>query len=333
MLALSGLSQADEIRPGYLELKETSQNVFSVLWKVPAKGAKKLNIQAQLPDNCIDTVKPNTQLINAAYMQRWIVHCENGLTQHVITIEGLSASRTDVLLHLEFINGTSQTAQLTPTQNSYKIPTIASSFQISKTYTALGITHILFGFDHLLFVFALLFLVSGTRRLLLTITAFTFAHSITMAMATLGYVSVPQQPVEAIIALSIVFVAVEIIHGLQGRKGYAARWPWLIAFVFGLLHGFGFAGALAEIGLPQQAIPLALVFFNVGVEVGQVIFIAGFFTLVWLLSKALMSKLSEPDISVNVWKQTLKLSRPAAYVTGSLASFWMIERLIVGLFH
>ncbi len=308
-------SFADEIRPGYLELKENSHNIFSVLWKVPAKGDKKLSLQAQLPDNCIDKTQAKAQLINGAYIQRWIVVCEGGLTEKSISITGLDSTNTDVLLHLEFINGTSQSVQLTPTRRFYQIPVEASSLQIVSTYTWLGIEHILLGIDHLLFVFALLLIVNSNRRLLLTITAFTIAHSITLAGATLGFVHVPQQPVEAVIALSILFLAMEIVHGKRGRPGAAARWPWLVAFIFGLLHGFGFAGALAEVGLPQQAIPLALIFFNIGVELGQLLFVTAVLLLTWTLHRLKQPVLLERAETV------------ATYAIGSLSSFWLFERI------
>ena len=187
--------------------------------------------------------------------------------------------------------------------------------QIVKTYTWLGIEHILLGIDHLLFVLALLLIVNGKRRLLWTITAFTIAHSLTLAGATLGIVQIPQKPVEAVIALSILFLAMEIVHGQRGRPGAAARWPWLVAFVFGLLHGFGFAGALAEVGLPQQAIPLALVFFNVGVELGQLLFVAAVLLLGWLLHQLKQPKLLD------------RAELVAVYSIGGLASFWLIERI------
>jgi len=315
LLCLANLSFADEIRPGYLELKESNQNVFSVLWKVPAKGNKKLSLQAQLPLNCIDKTQPNTQLINAAYIQRWIVACEGGLVEQSISIAGLDSTSTDVLLRLEFINGTSQSVQLTPANRSYQVPAEASSLQIANTYTWLGTEHILLGVDHLLFVFALLLIVNSIRRLVITITAFTLAHSITLGAATLGFVHVPQQPVEAVIALSILFLAVEIVHGQQGRPGYAAKWPWLVAFIFGLLHGFGFAGALAEIGLPQQAIPLALVFFNVGVELGQLLFVLGVVVLTWLLHQLKQQRLLNQAETVVI------------YSIGGLSSFWLFERV------
>ena len=315
LLCLANLSFADEIRPGYLEITENSHNIFSVLWKVPAKGDKKLSLHAQLPANCINKSPPNTQLINAAYIQRWIVACDGGLVEQSISIKGLGSTNTDVLLHLEFMSGTSQSVQLTPANHSYRILAEASTLQIVSTYTGLGVKHILLGVDHLLFVFALLLIVNNKRRLIWTITAFTLAHSITLAGATLGFVHVPQKPVEAVIALSILFLAVEILHGQQGRPGYAARWPWIVAFIFGLLHGFGFAGALAEVGLPQQAIPLALIFFNVGVELGQLFFVLGVVLLTWALHQ------------LNQQKLLNHAEKAVIYSIGGISSFWLIERI------
>lgn len=312
---LTGLSVADEIRPGYLEIKENSRHVYSVVWKVPAKGDKKLGLDAQFPVNCKNKTPPNARLINGAYIQRWLVACEGGLIDQFITIDGLESTSTDVLLRLELIDGTSHSALLTPAEYSFQIPVRASSLQVIGTYTWLGIEHILLGVDHLLFVFALLLIVKGKRQLLWTITAFTLAHSLTLAGATLGFIHVPQQPVEAVIALSILFLAMEIVHGKRGHPGAAARWPWLVAFIFGLLHGFGFAGALAEVGLPQQAIPLALVFFNVGVELGQLIFVVAVLSLGWVLHQLKHPKLLN-------WAETA-----AVYSIGGLASFWLFERI------
>ncbi len=315
LLCIAQLSFADEIRPGYLEIKESSENVFSVLWKVPAKGNKKLSLQVQMPVNCVNKTQINTQLINAAYIQRWITSCEGGLLERSISIAGLNTTNTDVLLRLELLNGMSQSAQLTPTKSSYIIAAEASTLQIISTYTKFGVEHILMGVDHLLFVFALLLIVNSTRKLLVTITAFTIAHSITLGAATLGFVHVPQQPVEAVIALSILFLAVEIVHSQLGRPGYAAKWPWLVAFIFGLLHGFGFAGALTEIGLPQQAIPLALVFFNVGVELGQLLFVLCVVLLTWIFHQLKQEKL------IN------RAETAVIYSIGGLSSFWLFERI------
>jgi len=202
--------------------------------------------------------------------------------------------------------------------NSLHDPAPFIQTNLIGTYTILGIEHILSGFDHLLFVLALVLLVHGTRRLLVTITAFTAAHSLTLAGATLGWVQVPGPPVEASIALSIVFVASEIVHARQGRYSVTQQYPWVVAFTFGLLHGFGFAGALAEVGLPQSSIPIALLFFNVGVEIGQVLFVGAVLTVIavgWRAGTRL--RLSPP-----VW-----LWRIAPYAIGTLASFWLVERV------
>jgi len=305
----------DEIRPGYLELIEKNEHVFSVVWKVPAKGNKKLSLDVQFPVNCKNKTQPRALIIEGAYLQRWIVKCESGLVDKTISISGLQATNTDVLLRIEFLNNTSQSIQLTPAHPTFHIPATASSLQITNTYTWLGIEHILLGIDHLLFVFSLLLIVSGKRLLLWTITAFTIAHSISLAGATLGFVHVPQQPVEAVIALSILFLAVEIMYTQQGTYSIAAKWPWLVAFIFGLLHGFGFAGALTEVGLPQHAIPLALIFFNIGVELGQLLFVAVVLILAWLIYRL-------NQLKVMGWVKTA-----AVYSIGGISSFWLLERI------
>ncbi|MDQ7047296.1 MAG: HupE/UreJ family protein [Sulfurovum sp.] len=215
---------------------------------------------------------------------------------------------------MELLSGASHSKLLSPSLSSYRVPRDTSSWQIVQTYTWLGITHILLGFDHLLFVFALLLIVKNMRRLLWTITAFTLAHSLTMVAATLGIIHLPSAPVEAIIALSILFLAMEIIHEKQGKRGLTSRYPWIIAFIFGLLHGFGFAGALAEIGLPQQAITLALIFFNIGVEIGQLLFVATVVLIVLMLQR-----LSSPAL-LN------KLQTTVVYIIGGVSAFWFIER-------
>jgi hypothetical protein len=219
-----------------------------------------------------------------------------------------------VLARMVHEDGITQMVRLTPTETDFVVAAQTTSMEVIRVYTALGIEHILGGVDHLLFVFALLLIVNGWRRLVGTITAFTLAHSITLAAATMGYVHVAQAPVEAVIALSILFLATEIVHNRQGRPGIAKRFPWLVAFIFGLLHGFGFAGALAEIGLPEQSIPLALLFFNVGVELGQLLFVATVVSAGWLLRKLLMKKMLTGGEVV------------ASYLIGGTAAFWVIER-------
>jgi len=315
LLFLALMSQADEVRPAYFEVKEFENTSYTLLLKLPIKGNKKSPIELLLPKECRTITPIRKDFISGAYLQRWAVKCPEGLLGKTISFNGLKRSSTDLLLCLEFLNGISHSSLLTPTHTSYIIPKEASSLQIVQTYTGLGITHILLGFDHLLFVFALLMIVKKVSRLLWTITAFTLAHSITMIMATLGMISLPQKPVEAIIALSIIFLAVEIMHEKQNKVGLSSRYPWLIAFIFGLLHGFGFAGALAEIGLPQHAITLALVFFNIGVEIGQLLFIFSVITGVWLLHKLQLSSVLE------------RLKGVMVYGIGTLASFWFIERV------
>ena len=269
-----------------------------------------------MPKECSLSLPKTSHLVNSTYLDRWQMKCNEGLADKTLFIEGLKSTGTDLLLRLELFSGVSHSKLLSPSKSSYHIPTDVSTWQIVQTYTWLGITHILIGFDHLLFVFALLLIVKNMRRLLWTVTAFTLAHSLTMAVATLGIVQVPQGPVEAIIALSILFLAMEIMHEKQGKIGLTSLYPWIIAFIFGLLHGFGFAGALAEIGLPQQAITLALVFFNIGVELGQLIFVA---TIVFIV--VMLQRLSYPAL-LN------KLQTAIVYMIGGVSSFWLIERTL-----
>jgi hypothetical protein len=311
----AGAAGAHEVRPGYLEIRQTDAETYDVLWKVPAKGDMRLGIYARLPESCEALRPPATYAIGGAYADRWMVTCAGGLTGETITIDGLASTLTDVLVRLERLDGSTQVELLAPKAPSFVVQAAQGWLGIAGTYLRLGVEHILQGIDHLLFVLALLILVEGKRRLIGTVTAFTVAHSLTLAAATLGFVHVPQQPVEAVIALSIVFVAGEIVHAHQGRPGLGQRWPWMVAFIFGLLHGFGFAGALTEVGLPEQAIPVALLFFNVGVEVGQLLFIAGV-----LLLFALVKRTSIPQPAW-AWKVP-------AYGIGAMATFWTIERVV-----
>jgi len=315
LLLLTSRSFADEIRPGYLELNEESPNTYTVVWKVPQKSGQKLSLTPRFPDSCTNKTAVSTQIINNATLQRWYFHCTADIVGQRISVENMTHSNTDVLLRLKWLDGSVSSSLLKPSAPFYIIPEKSSTTDLAITYLSLGTEHILLGVDHLLFVFALLLIVNSPRRLVMTITSFTLAHSITLGAATLGFVHVPQKPVEAVIALSILFLAVEFMHGKQGRKGAAARWPWLIAFVFGLLHGFGFAGALAEIGLPQQAIPLTLIFFNIGVELGQLLFVAIVFTLGWLLHQLKLPRLIE------------KAELMAIYSIGGLSSFWLFDRI------
>ncbi len=311
----AGTADAHEVRPGYLELKETASDTFEVMWKVPARGNLRLSIYPLLPDNCEPASRIVTRSTGASFTDRWTVNCPGGLTGGSIYIDGLQGTLTDTLVRISLADGSSRVSRLTPAEPSFVVPEAPTWTQTAGTYLALGLEHILLGIDHLLFVLALLLLVRGWRQVIITITAFTAAHSLTLAAATLGLAQVPQRPVEAVIALSIILVAAEIVHRQQGKPGLTQRWPWAIAFTFGLLHGFGFAGALIEIGLPEQAVPLALLFFNVGVELGQILFIAGTF-IIWAILKPVLARV---PVSVKAYGP--------AYAIGTIAAFWTIERI------
>jgi len=306
---------AHESRPSYLELTEQKDGTFEVMWLRPMRGDRVLSMQPILPTHC-GQVGQRAQYPKAdSLVERWGVNCgERGIVGHAIRIEGLQATLTDVLVRVVFANSVTHTQVLRPNAPAFTVKGAPSKWEVVDDYFRLGVEHILGGVDHLLFVLALLIIVDGTRRLIATVTAFTVAHSITLAAATLGWVQVPQQPVEAVIALSIVFVASEILHAWQGRPGITKRWPWLVAFIFGLLHGFGFAGALAQVGLPQTEIPLALLTFNVGVEAGQIFFIIVVLALLYAIKRVINER---PRWAVPV----------TAYGIGGIASFWVIERV------
>lgn len=312
--AMTLAALAHEVRPAYLELRETAPEIYDVLWKVPARGENlRLALYVRFPADARDATEPRALFTEAAYVERWRIHRPGGLAGQDVTIEGLTATKVDALIRVTDLEGVTQTTRATPDSPTVTIAATASRWQVAGTYLVLGVEHILLGIDHLLFVLALVLLVRGWRKLVATITAFTVAHSITLALATLGFVHVPGPPVEACIALSIVFVAAEIIHSRQGRPGLTDRAPWVVAFTFGLLHGLGFAGALSEVGLPQHAIPIALLFFNVGVELGQLAFV------VVVLGVLAAARRLPPRVPAWGW-------RVAPYAIGSVAMFWVLER-------
>jgi hypothetical protein len=304
---------AHEVRPAYLELHEIDPDTYDVLWKVPARGDLRLSIDVALPEDAVRVGDLAASFHNGAYYERWRVQRAGGLDGQTVRIAGLVATRIDVLARVERADGAVQTVRVTPDHPHFIIDPEPSLAGVVWTYLVLGFEHILLGFDHLLFVLALVLIVVGRGTLIKTVTAFTVAHSITLALASLGFVNVPAAPVEACIALSIAFVAAEIVNARRGTPGITARYPWIVAFSFGLLHGLGFAGALAEVGLPHGAIPLALLMFNVGVELGQLVFIAAALSVL-----ALIARLPLPRPAWG-W-------RVAPYAIGSIAMFWVIER-------
>ena len=305
---------AHEIRPAYLEIEQQSENSYQILWKIPLQGNKAPKIEPIFPEN-FSLHQVAGEFLPDAYIRRYQGIYHEHLNGQKIEIQGLELTLVDVIVQVNLIDRSSYTLLLQPDNSSTIIPKEPSKWEVIKLYISLGIEHILIGIDHLLFVLGLLLLVSGLKPLIQTITAFTIAHSLTLGAATFNLLHIPQAPVEAVIALSIVFLAREYLMVKKGVKSLTAQYPWVVAFSFGLLHGFGFAGALSDIGFPQKDVPLALLTFNIGVEMGQLIFIG---------------------ITFLLWKvvQKINLPRPkwfwkfVPYTMGSIAAFWLVERVL-----
>lgn len=315
-LLLWGLpAHADVFRPAYLEVREAGNDVYDVLWKVPAQDqSTPLALRVELPAAAEPLGDARSVYTANTISERWRIRHPGGLVGQRLRVTGHAAGVTDVIVRIERLDGSSQVERLGMDAPEMVIEAPRAIHQIAGSYLVLGIEHILAGIDHLLFVLALLLIVRDTRRIVVTITAFTVAHSITLVAATLGWVHVPGPPVEAIIALSIVYVAAEVVQGLRGHPGLTARRPWWVAFIFGLLHGLGFAGALAEVGLPQNAIPVALLMFNVGVEFGQLIFVA--------LALGVIAMIRRLFREVPAWTRYA-----VPYAIGTVAMFWVLERV------
>ena len=312
-------AQAHDIRPAYLEIKEIAPQQFSVLWRTPVMAGMRLPVILKLPDEVRNLKEPVVQqLTDSLVERRWISAEPDGLGSKRIEFPGLQLTITDALVRIQMLDGSESTTLVHPSQAWMEVTSSRGLLAVAASYTLLGIEHIGFGIDHLLFVLALLIITKGSMRLLKTVTAFTVAHSITLAFATLGFVHVPSKPVEATIALSIVFVALEIVRQREGWGGITSRAPWIVAFTFGLLHGFGFAGALSEVGLPQNHIPAALFFFNVGVEIGQLLFIAAILSIM-AFARWLSKRVAIPQPA---WAW-----RVAPYSIGGVAAFWMFQRI------
>ncbi len=307
---------AHESRPAYLEIKETAPGRYTVLWRTPQLSGMRLPVAVVLPAQLRNETQPIEQDLGDSYLTRWVVMSTTGSLEGLrIAFPGLAMTITDVLVRIEFQDGTRFVTLVHPSRPYLVVAARSGLAELSATYIEYGMQHILFGIDHLLFVLGLLLLVHGAIPLLKTITAFTVAHSITLAVAALGLVRVPPPPVEAVIALSIVFLATELAKQARGEVGLAQRHPWVIAFAFGLLHGFGFAGTLTRVGLPRGDIPLALFTFNVGVELGQLVFVTVVLSFVWSL-RSLAIK----------WP---RWTRPVpAYAIGIIAASWFIQRVV-----
>lgn len=312
-------ARAHESRPAYLELKESAPGQYDVLWRTPVNAGNRLPVALRFPDGVRNVVDPVTRELSDSLVERRRIDAgAAGLTGRRIEFVGLQAGITDVLVRMSNRDGAEWTSLVRPAQAWFEPEARPSQLAVARTYLVLGIEHILTGVDHLLYVLAMLCLVKGWRRIVATMSAFTLSHSLTLTAAALGFVHVPGPPVEACIALSILFVAREIVLARQGRPGLTGRWPWVVAFAFGLLHGLGFAGALSEVGLPQHAIPVALTLFNVGVEIGQLLFTLSLFGAAFVMRRlANRARLSMPPWG---W-------RVPPYAIGATAAFWVVQRI------
>jgi hydrogenase/urease accessory protein HupE len=307
---------AHEARPAYLEINQIGTDRYDMLWRTPVLSGLRLPVALRLPTDARNVIAPAVRDLNDSLVERRVVEIPGGLARKRIEFPGLQATITDVLVRVQLRDGEHTTTLVRPSQPWIEIAARKGPLDVAGAYVLHGIEHILFGYDHLLFVFALVLIVRSLRVLVWTITSFTLAHSITLALATLGVVHVPGPPVEATIALSILLLACEIVRIRRGQSSLTQRWPWVVAFTFGLLHGFGFAGALAEIGLPRGDIPLALFSFNVGVELGQLAFIA-----VVLGAIAIAKRIAIPPF-------VTRYAYPiATFAIGTLAAFWFVGRV------
>lgn len=308
-----------QARPAYLEIKETAPNQFDVLWRTPVLAGMRLPLVLQMPDGVKNVRRPAIEELSDSLVERrWIDAGPHGLAGKRIEFVGLQLTITDVLVRVEMLDGRTWTAFARASQPWVEIAASQSSLEVAGTYLVEGMRHILFGADHLLFVLGLLLIVKDRWMLVKTVTAFTVAHSITLAIATLGFVQLPLPPLNAAIALSILFLGPEIVRSWRGGTSLTLRHPWVVAFAFGLPHGFGFASALTSAGLPRSDLPLALVSFNGGVELGQL----GFIALVFALERSFRLL----EVRWPRWAQALP-----GYTVGTLGAFWMVQRLTLML--
>ncbi len=314
--AFSQEALAHEARPAYLEIKETAPGRYDILWRTPVLSGMRLPVRLAIPDSARNVGEPTVQELTDSLLERRKI--EGGLLGTRIEFPGLQGTITDVLVRIEMMDGREWTTIVRPSQPWIEIAAAPGPLEVIGAYVVHGIRHIAFGVDHLLFVLGLLLIVKDRWMLVKTVTAFTVAHSITLAIATFGYADAPVLPLNAAIALSIFFLGPEIVRSWRGQTSFTIRHPWVVAFVFGLIHGFGFASALTSAGLPRKDLPLALLGFNVGVEIGQVGFI--------LIVLALERSFRELQIRWPRWVEALP-----GYTVGTLGAFWTIQRTAIML--
>lgn len=308
-------AHADELKPGYLELTESAPGAWRMIWKGPFRSGLASRTAPAIPEGC-RAGEPRTERAEDSLKAVWSLTCNGPLAGKEIRINGLDTVIADALVRVAPLGMPVQTARLTPDATAFTVASRASRWDVAKTYLVIGVEHIVFGFDHLFFVLCLVLLLRGRALIIKAVTAFTLSHSITLVGTTLGFLGLPQRPVESVIALSIVFLAVEIVKAKPDTLRLSQRLPWLVALLFGLLHGFGFAGALKEIGLPQGEVPMALLTFNLGVELGQVAIV--------LLALAVLHLVRRYQPLV---ERPLILS--TTYAMGIAASYWFVERTLI----
>lgn len=316
ILVLGGPSGAHEARPGFLELRETEPGAYRFLWKKPSGGEVEVYIAPVLPKECRLETTERQQITPGALVVQGTLRCEGGIAGKTLAMDGLESTLTDVIVRIHHADGRLESHLLEPVNPSVTLGGRTTAWQRAGSYLRLGVDHILLGVDHLLFVLGLLLIVNGRSMLLKTITSFTLAHSITLAIATTGYASAPIPPLNAAIALSILFLGPEIVRRWRGETSFTIRHPWVVAFAFGLLHGFGFASGLTTMGLPKAEIPLALLLFNVGVEIGQVFFVA----MIVVLERSFLT------LEIR-WPRIVRAL--PGYAVGTLGAYWTIQRTII----
>ena len=318
---MAGAALAHEVRPALLQITETTPSTYEVVWKQPMVGDLAVHLVPHLSGGLIDR-EPDGQDVETGFrIKTWTLR-NAAIEGRTVEIEGLANSVTDVLVRVVPLTRPAINSVIRPSDPPFVLDLSGPNGLAVPAYLLMGVEHILTGFDHLLFVFGLFLLIGPNWRLVKAITAFTVAHSITLGLAALGFIQFPSAVIEALVALSIVFVAWELVKGETHGRSLAHRYPWLIAFTFGLLHGLAFAGALAEVGLPKGAAPQALFLFNVGVEIGQLSFIAAVLAISWLLRRLPQWR----RVETYGWARAMP-----AYVIGGLSSYWLIERIVAAV--
>jgi hydrogenase/urease accessory protein HupE len=314
--ACAGAS-AHESQPGTLDLRQVAKDRYEVVWRAPIYFGRPHPARLELPEHWRTVVGPSVRLLSDSQVFRSVVSVGSaGVEGSVVRFPGLEGTVTDVFVRLSRLDGTTMTAVARPSKPVARLRGERTWTTTAGEYVGLGFNHILLGVDHLLFVLGLLLIVAGRLTLLKTVTAFTVAHSVTLAIATLGLARAPLPPLNAAIALSILFLGPEIVRSWRGETSLTIRYPWVVAFLFGLLHGFGFASGLSTTGMPRAELPPALLFFNVGVELGQLVFVS--------TALALVKAFRVLEVRWPRWVEVLP-----GYTVGSLGAYWTIQRTVI----